>query len=211
MLGLIDSYIDSGRCGFEVVALIRIMRTTGLTVGEAGGLVLSDLRPAHETPHVLIRVNALRGVKTSARTRPVPIVDSMALEVAIEAQGRAQQRAGDLGPDRVQLFPGFHLERGADLLSAKVVKAIRAAGVPRSPRLTAHSFRHTVSEALRVAGTAYHLQRRILGHASRDESDIYGATTARLAELADAMATALPFLGEVDEANYSDTERVGVP
>jgi hypothetical protein len=50
-----------------------------------------------------------------------------------------------------------------------------------------------------------------LGHASRDESDIYGATTARLAELADALATALPFLGEVDESNYSDAERLGVP
>ena len=118
-----------------------------------------------------------------------------------DAKGRAGGKAA-------QVFPGFHLERGADLLSAKVVKAIRASGVPKSPRLTAHSFRHTVAEALRTSGTSFHLQRRLLGHAARDESDIYGADQARLEELAGALSDALECLGVVSPNIYSDSERL---
>ena len=88
------------------------------------------------------------------------------------------------------------------------MKAIRASGVPRSPRLTAHSFRHTVAEALRASGASFHLQRRLLGHASRDESDDYGAPTARLEELAGALSDALECLGDVNSSNYSEAERL---
>jgi integrase len=200
MLELIEDYLASGRVGFEVVALIRIMRATGGTIGEVGGLVAGDVNLNHAVPHLLIRPNRLRRLKTAARTRPVPLVDSAALEAAT----LAVDRAGGKG----QLFRGFHLERGADLLSAKVVKAIRASGVPKSPRLTAHSFRHTVAEALRASGASFHLQRRLLGHAARDESDIYGADRARLEELAGALEKALEHLGDVDDSIYSEQERM---
>ncbi|MDH3738834.1 MAG: tyrosine-type recombinase/integrase [Alphaproteobacteria bacterium] len=200
MLELIEDYLVSGRVGFEVVALIRIMRATGGTIGEVGGLAVDDVILDHATPHLLIRPNQLRRLKSAARTRPVPLVDSAALEAVTEAV--------EAGGNTSQVFPGFHLERGADLLSAKVVKAIRAAGVHKSPRLTAHSFRHTVAEALRVSGASYHLQRRILGHASRDESDMYGSPVARLEELAGAMEKALEHLGEVDDSNYTEQERM---
>jgi integrase len=205
MLEMIEDYLASGRVGFEVVALVRIMRVTGVTIAEAGGLAVGDVILDHATPHLQIRPNRLRRLKTAARTRPVPLVDRMALEAATLAVEDAKGRAGG---KTVQVFPGFHLERGADLLSAKVSKAIRASGVPRSPRLTAHSFRHTLAEALRVSGASFHLQRRILGHASRDESDIYGAPTARLEELAGAMEKALDHLGDIDDANYSEQERM---
>ncbi len=201
MLELIDAYLDSGRVGFEVVALIRIMRATGGTIGEIGGLAVGDVILDDATPHLLIRPNRLRRLKTAARTRPVPLI-GQALETATVAVEAAK------GRDKGQLFRGFHLERGADLLSAKVVKAIRASGVPKSPRLTAHSFRHTVAEALRTSGTSFHLQRRLLGHAARDESDIYGADQARLEELAGALSDALECLGVVSPNIYSDSERL---
>ncbi len=200
MLELIEDYLASGRVGFEVVALIRIMRATGGTIGEVGGLVAGDVILDDDTPHLLIRPNRLRRLKNSSRTRPVPLVDSATLDAATEAV----ERAGGKG----QLFTGFHLKRGADLLSAKVVKAIRASRVPRSPRLTAHSFRHTVAEALRTSGASFHLQRRLLGHASRDESDMYGAPEARLDELAGALEKAMECLGDVSRSFYREDERL---
>ena len=168
-------------------------------------MAVGDVILDHATPHLLIRQNQLRRLKTAARKRPVPLVDSAALEAATEAVEKAKGRAGGKA---AQVFRGFHLERGADLLSAKVVKAIRASGVPSSPRLTAHSFRHTVAEALRASGASFHLQRRLLGHASRDESDVYGAHKGLLKELAGALSDALPHLGDVDDSNYSEQERM---
>ncbi len=55
---------------------------------------------------------------------------------------------------------------------------------------------------------SFHLQRRLLGHASRDESDTYGAPAARLEELSGALTAALPHLGDVDESIYSEAERL---
>jgi integrase len=199
MLDRIDDYIESGRVGFEVMALIDIMRATGATIGEVGGLLVDDVRLDHQTPHLLLKYNRLRRLKNPSRTRPVPLVDDAALDMITEAIERSSGG---------QIFPGFHPERGADLLSAKVCKAVRAAGVPRSPRLTAHSFRHTVSEALRVSGAPFHIQRRLLGHASRDESDDYGAKSGRLKALADTLRAALPHLGEVDDGEYDESERI---
>lgn len=208
MLELIDDYLAEGRVGLEVIELIRIMRATGGTIGEIGGLVVADVQLENDTPHLLLRFNQLRRLKNASRTRPVPLVDGAALAAASEAVARARAGSRSEGAETVQVFPGFHIDRGADLLSAKVVKAIRAAGVPRSPRLTSHSFRHTVAEALRVSGASFHLQRRLLGHASRDESDIYGSHTARLEDLAEVLERALEHLGDVDPSNYSERERL---
>ena len=51
MLELIEDYLASGRGGLEVVALVRIMRATGGTVGEIGGLAVGDVILDHATPH----------------------------------------------------------------------------------------------------------------------------------------------------------------
>ncbi len=92
MLELIEDYLASGRGGLEVVALVRIMRATGGTVGEIGGLASGDVILNHATPHLLIRPKQLRRLKTAARTRPVPLVDRMALEAATMA---VESRAGE--------------------------------------------------------------------------------------------------------------------
>lgn len=208
MLELIETYLTSGRVGFETRALIQIMRGTGTGPAEAGGLVVSDVHLTGAIPFVSIRPNALRNLKTSARDRQVPLVDSAALEAATEAVKRAKKRGKGKSPDDTPLFDGFHPERGADLLSAKTNKALRTAGIPRSRRLTVYSFRHTVKEALRSAGVVDHVQRRVLGHAGEGVADKYGSPRARLAEVAEAMKAALPHLGDIDDSVYSESERV---
>ena len=73
MLELIETYLTSGRVGFETRALIQIMRGTGTGPAEAGGLVVSDVHLTGNIPFVSIRPNALRNLKTSARDRQVPL------------------------------------------------------------------------------------------------------------------------------------------
>ena len=115
------------------------------------------------------------------------------------------ERAGD----RTEIFPSFGLSgRAADSISAKLNKAIRTAGIPRSPRLTSYSLRHTLAEALRASGARDDVQRRLLGHATRDISDRYGANRARLSDARDALVAAMEHLGDVDSSIYSEAERL---
>ncbi len=98
--------------------------------------------------------------------------------------------------------------KAAYAISAKLRKAIRAAGVPKSRRLTAYSYSHTIKEALRSAGVADHMQRRIMGHAGHGVADTYGAHRVRLEDARIALKKALRFLGDVDDAIYSEAERM---
>ena len=81
---------------------------------------------------------------------------------------------------------------------AKLNSAIRAAGIPKSSKLVAYSFRHTRKEAMRSAGVVDHIQRRLLGHAGHGVADRYGSPRARLSEARNALVAALECLGDVE-------------
>ena len=210
MLARVDSYLDSNkRLGHETKNIIKLMKGTGCGPAEVGGLALSDVSLRGDIPFVWIRRNAIRGVKTDVRDRRIPLLGD-ALEAAKDAEKRARLRAGKgHNADDVPVFASFGIgDRGADSISAKLNKAIRKAGVPKSPRLVAYSFRHTMKEALRSAGVADHVQRRLLGHAGQGVADRYGSPAARLSEVHDALQAAMGHLGDVDAAIYSNRERV---
>ncbi|MGD2134224.1 MAG: tyrosine-type recombinase/integrase [Maricaulaceae bacterium] len=210
MLALLDEYLaTSRRLGHETRNVARILRCTGAGPAEVGGLVLADVDLEGDIPSVWIRPNALRGLKTGAgvRERVVPLVGE-ALDAARDACRRARSVAGRRPPEAVPIFPGFGASgRGADALSAKLNRAIRAAGVPKSPRLTAYSWRHSVKEAMRSAGVADHVQRRVLGHAGSGSADRYGSPQARLSEARGALLAAMEWLGNVDERIFRKNER----
>jgi integrase len=212
MLDRIDRYLSSdSRLGEDTRAILRIMKSTGTGPSEAGGLVLADVVLDGPVPFLWVRANSLRSPKVrgedSARTRRLPLLGE-ALTSAQDAVARATARAGNKSADHVALFPSFEAERGADQLSAKLNVAIRAAGIPRSPRLTAYSFRHGLKAAVRSAGVADHIQRRLLGHSGHGVADDYGAPDLNLKELQTALEKALKFLGDVDDSIYSETERL---
>jgi integrase len=210
-LARIDDYLASSRhLGHETRNLIRLMKGTGAGPAEVGGLSLADVDLDGEVPSIWIRPNAIRGLKAEARDRRVPLVGE-ALDAARDACRRATaKKPRRASSESVPLFPGFGASgRGADSLSAKVNMAIRAAGVPKSPRLVGYSFRHTVKEALRSAGVADHVQRRLLGHAGQGVADRYGSPQGRLAEARDALVKAMEHLGDVDPRIYRASERVG--
>ena len=162
MLEKIDSYLDaSKRLKPETVNILKLMKATGAGPGEIGGLSLADIViDGAEIPYVWIRPNEIRGLKNDAvRERRIPLVGK-ALDAAKDAVMRAKVYAKGKLPEQVQVFQSYNQgERGADSISAKINNVIRRAGIPKSPRLVAYSYRHTMKEALRSAGVADHVQR----------------------------------------------------
>lgn len=209
MLDRIDAYLgNSGRLGHETRNILQIMKCTGGGPAEIGGLTLSDVILDAPIPHIWIRTNAIRGLKTGVRNRRLPLVGE-ALAAARDAYRRAAVRSKGVDPDECQVFAGFGtMGRGADAISAKLNRAIRNSGVPKSPRLVSYSLRHTLKEALRIAGVADHVQRRILGHTGDGVADRYGSPSVRLTEARDALLAAMDHLGDVDAAIFTTKERI---
>lgn len=156
-----------------------------------------------------VRVNAQRGIKADARDRQIPLI-GVSLEAAKDAVKRARERTKGESPDTAKLFEGFGGKGGQDakLISKNINKAVHAAGIKKSPRLSAYSYRHTLAEALRSAGVLNHVQDRIMGHTVPGIAGRYGSPRARLSEAKAAIEKALEHLGDVDPSIYSERERI---
>ncbi|MCC6921094.1 MAG: tyrosine-type recombinase/integrase [Alphaproteobacteria bacterium] len=189
----------------ETRALVLLARNTGCGPAELSGLTLADISLESAIPYIWIRPNRIRGVKTAMRDRRVPLVgDDVVAALNIVSQ-RATRNGKGRPRDTINLFR-FHAERGADVTSAVLNKLIRSAGVPKSRRLSAYSWRHGMKEALRAAHVPEHIQRRILGHSGTAVADNYGSPSGRLEEARDAITKALPHLGDIDPLAYRPGE-----
>jgi len=200
-LDLIDDYVSSRRGKAETRLILTLMKETTCGPAEIGGLDWADVKLDAEVPHIKIRENAHRSLKTGAtRERDFPL--------AGDALGALKALAGDEPPTAGLVFSESALNNHS--LSARLNKAIRAAGVPTSTRLTAYSFRHTFEEAMRVAGVSERIQRYLMGHSDRTITDSYGASRPDWASLKAAVEATLPKLGEVDPDNYRPEELIQV-
>ena len=161
---------------------------------EVGGLSVGELNLTAETPLIRLKPTSARTLKTSQSARPIPLIGP-----GLEAAQRALRRAS--GP---YLFPeSFHR---TDRLSQRLNKALRASRIPKSRRLVAYSFRHSMAEALRVAGVSQDVRQSLLGHAEGGAAGGYGASFRPLDQLREGLQEALPRLGEVDTAHYRPDE-----
>ena len=204
MLDKIDAHLaGSARMKSETRHVLQIMKCTGASPKEIGGLVIADCILGGEIPYIWIRVNAQRGIKAASRDRQIPLV-GVALEAVAAALEAAKVRGGD------KLFAGFGGKGGQDakLLSKNINKAIHAAGIPSGGLLSAYSYRHTFEEACRSAGIPSHTTDRLMGHTIPGIAGRYGSPRAMLAESRDAIVAAMEHLGRVDDAIYSDGERM---
>jgi integrase len=191
----LSAYLRSGKPKPETRLMLTLMLETTAGVSEVGGLDWEDVRLDDAIPHLKFRPNGHRGLKTGDRTRDFPLVGE-GLDLL------RTHRRGSSGRGAVfsQSALNFHS------LSARLTKAVRAAGVPKSTRLTAYSGRHTFEEAMRVAGVEYDLQQYLMGHANRNMTDRYGASQPLMERLKAAIIKALPQRGKVNEANYREDE-----
>ncbi|MEQ1817711.1 MAG: tyrosine-type recombinase/integrase [Terricaulis sp.] len=199
-LAAIDAHLVSGRVPARMAQTIRVLKGTGAGPSEICGLERADVMLDAEVPHIWIRPNGIRRLKTKSRERRVPLVGD-----ALEAMRAAMEAPVDGGV--------FYNAKTFDITtpSTKINATLRAAGIPKSPRLSAYSFRHGVKQALVQANAREDLTRYLMGHAGSDIHHRYGAPAPLLREARDAMTAAMIELGNVDASIYQAEEIIARP
>jgi integrase len=192
-LALLDDYLARARIRADLRALFGLLRYTGCRLSELAGLDWSDVVLDHEVPHIRVRPNMHRNLKTKASHRDVPLVPAAVDVLALWSEDAKREGA---------VFPGAV----TNTLSQRLNTAIRAAGIPRSRRLVAYSFRHGIKQALREVEAPLDIQERLLGHGKRTVGENYGASKPVLRRTLAALEKALPLLGHVERSNYRDEE-----
>lgn len=146
--------------------IIGLLLDTGARISEVVGMQREDLVLSAETPHIVIRENPKRRLKTKASRRKVPLVGRALL---------AAQRAIESASDQY-LFPRYMTGERVknDAASATVNKALSKLDCG-----TAHQMRHTMKTRLANADVPLDRIDEIQGWRSRDTmAHHYGEQTA---------------------------------
>lgn len=147
--------------------VIAMLSDSMARLAEILGLAKSDVHLDAEVPHIVIRPNAYRGLKTPQSERRVPLVGE-----ALWAATRAMETEGDA------LFPSIlPKERGKDFsagaASAALNKWLKERGLAVEGQ-TLHSFRHTMRDRLRNVEAPNDLIDRIGGWSGGTVGESYG-------------------------------------
>jgi integrase/recombinase XerD len=137
-------------------ALLMLMYSAGLRVGEVVRLRLSDL----DRERGLLRVRSGKGRKDRQT-----LLSRRALE-AVDLYLRAF-------PSETWIFPGAHPDRHLNTRSAQRVakEAARAAGITKP--VSSHTLRHSFATHLLERGTNLRVIQELLGHSSSRTTEIY--------------------------------------
>ena len=120
--------------------LVALLSDSGMRLGEAVGLVKSDIILDGDIPHVNISPHAWRRLKTKGSQRCVPLVGK-----ALWAASRAKEDASGSS----FLFPRYN--RGSTSNANSASAAINKWLKPRVPdNCVIHSFRHSMRDRLRA-------------------------------------------------------------
>lgn len=185
LLSIVRNHIEA-HAGAELWQIWRIVEGTGCRLGEVTGLLASDLHLNHAIPHISLVPHPHRRLKTAGSVRLVPLVGE-ALTAAREAMKAVEDEDGQ-GAGR-PLFPRYGRLRGADAVSAILMKHIRA--VTNDPKIVVHSLRHRMEDRLTIAGVNEFDRNLILGHSRGGMSERYGGPDARLKVAERALRKAL--------------------
>ena len=171
----------------------RLLVGTGCRVAEVAGLRVDDVQLSGPTPHIRVRWNEDRRVKTKTSIRSVPLCGD-AYEAAREALAVAGKGAA--------LFPRYSGETGGNNASAALMEHVNA--VSPNPKHVVHSLRHNMADWLRLSGASVRAEKLILGHSLGGVGDrVYGGRPADLQETRKAMLAAHAFAA--DEAKTDST------
>lgn len=173
---LVDSVLERLKNGRnnELSVMWRLLKGTGMRLGEVAGLSQEDIVLDAETPHILVRPNLIRDLKTASSNRSVPLAGDALLAAEEALKG---VRLGE------PVFPRYARDRGADAASAVLMRTVRKE--TEDKRLTVHGLRHRVSDKLRDAGAPVEVRHGFLGHSSTAIAEsTYGSPRARLMEFA---------------------------
>lgn len=141
------------------------MINTGCRPSEICGLHADDIKLSADIPHIIIRGNALRALKTHSSERLVPLCG-----ISLEAMHR--------NPN------GFPNYAGRDKFSDTVNKFLRSNDLLETDGHSAYSLRHSFEDRMLALNVPDRLAADLMGHAVKRER--YGAGPS-LAQLADVV------------------------
>ncbi|MBI1392392.1 MAG: tyrosine-type recombinase/integrase [Alphaproteobacteria bacterium] len=150
----------------ELRAIIYLLIETGARLSEIVNLRSEDIRLGHEVPHIFIRAEQNRELKTSDSEREIPLVG-----VALPA---------------MRLCPnGFdHYYDRSTLVSANLMKAFKQRKLLPSKDHVIYSFRHAFEDRMLEGGLDYGLRCALMGHKNnRPEYGQGGSLAYRQAQL----------------------------
>ncbi len=131
---------------FEARMLIHVMADTGARISELVGLENSDIILLHVIPHIKIRPNSTRQLKTKQSERDIPLVGS--------ALYAFQQLTG----------PFKKYFNKADTVSSSINKYCRENDIFPSSNHSLYSLRHSFEDRLTSVEPPDKLQAALMGH-----------------------------------------------
>lgn len=160
----------NGKLKGDLRMIWGLLEGTGCRLAEIIGLRIEDVCDVEgHIPDIIIRPNPVRRLKNLSSRRSVPIIGD-ALRAAVEALSEVD--SGEY------LFPRYARPRGADAVSAVLMKHLR--GFTQDRRHSIHSLRHNMKDKLRLVDIEKTVQDLILGHAAPSVGEQYGGAEGRL-------------------------------
>ncbi|WP_367180201.1 DUF6538 domain-containing protein [uncultured Tateyamaria sp.] len=164
-----------GKLAPEFVRLYCLLVNTGMRPVEAIGLELDDVILDHDVPHVHVRKNATRGLKTAHSERLLPL-----LGVSLQAA----QELVEAG--------GWGKRLGKNMYATSIInRNLRDSGIVTDKRQSLYSLRHWFQDQLTKRDVVDRAQAQLMGHKFQRPKYGYGKD---LTELRDIIA---PFAIEV--------------
>lgn len=152
----------------DISDLWALMTFTGARPRELLGLEWRDVDLQHPTPHIIIRPNSIRGVKTDSSVRKVPLVGK-ALDVAVRRSVRGPSGLGTASA----VFPRYASSSGFNTASNLMAKAMKQAGVWEKITKVPYSIRHSHKDWMRRVAPEY-WSNLVHGHAQGGIAANYG-------------------------------------
>ena len=131
----------------QAKALVYMMVETGARESELIGLMPEDYILNHEIPHIWIRKNRLRTLKTKTSDRKIPLI-GVALIAAREVS--------ETGITRYKKNPYS--------ASGTINKYLKKNGLKPTPKHSLYSLRHTFKDRLRDVGAPEEVIDELMGH-----------------------------------------------
>lgn len=152
----------------DIADLWTMMTFTGARPRELLGLERQDVDIDHEVPHLIIRPNGIRGVKTDTSVRKVPLVGK-----ALEVSHSRVKKAGSQAHGAAPVFPRYASASGYNTASNLMTKAMKQAGVWERITKVPYSLRHSHKDWMRRVAPEYWVNL-IHGHAQGGIAANYG-------------------------------------
>lgn len=165
-----------GKLGPEFICLYHLLVNIGMRPVEAIGLELDDVILEYDIPHVHVRKNATRGLKTAHSERLLPLL-GVSLWAARELV--------DVG--------GWGKRLGKNMYATSIInRNLRDSGLVTDKRQSLYSLRHWFQDQLTKRDVVDRAQAQLMGHKFQRPKYGYGKDLSELRDIIAPFAIEAP-------------------